>query len=305
VKVLVVDSNPLIRRIVHSYLAPIRYDVVEMADEPAAADLLRHQQIPILLTTWPMPGGDGVALLQRVRAKAEPGYTYVILMSERDQQAALIAGLEAGADDYLIKPLNLKELRRRVLLGGRVHKLESRLQRIQRERDSLLNGDPLTALLNRQSIYAQVEMALEQYERERQHFSLVLLELDQLETINDRHGYHAGDQALRLVADAITRAIRHHDAVGRWRGAQFLLLLPETTAETAASVAERVRGHVATLGIAGADGQRIRLHVNQGIVSTAEAEDAMLPALLWQTEHALKQSRAQEQHRFHLLQREW
>ena len=112
--VLVVDSNPLVRRVVQNCLAPVRYQVLEAADQAAAASLLRHQQIPILLTAWPMPGGDGGDLLQRIRAAPATQYTYVILLADRDDQAALIEGMHAGADDYLVKPLRRGELVARV-----------------------------------------------------------------------------------------------------------------------------------------------------------------------------------------------
>jgi two-component system chemotaxis response regulator CheY len=304
VSVLIVEGNPLIRRIVRAYLARVRYDVVEAADELLAADILQRQQLPLLLTAWPIPGGDGAALLRRLRTSPTDSYTYVILLCERDQQSAIVEGLKAGADDYLVKPLNLRELRRRVLLGHRVQKLESRLQQAEHERERWLTHDALTHTLNRQAIYARAEAELARYKHDGQPFSILMVGVDQLDSLNRRYGYAVGDQALRLLAGSITHAIRHHDAVGRWRGATFLVVLPETTAQSAALVGERIHGQVGALSLQSSKSHRLHISISMSVASAADAMADTLPMLLQYAERTLAQAQAQVRSRVLLFEPE-
>jgi diguanylate cyclase (GGDEF)-like protein len=305
VSVLIVDGNPLIRRIVRAYLARVNYDVVEADSASQAIHLLRTQQISMMLTAWPMPGGDGAALLRRLRAVPKSGYVYAILLAERDQQAAIIEGLRAGADDYLVKPLNLRELRRRVLLGHRVQKLERRVQHVEHERERLLAHDPLTGMLSRQEIYARAESELDHYQREGQPFSVLLVGLDQIETLNRRYGYAVGDRALSLVATSISSAIRHRDAVGRWRGAAFLVVMPDTTAQLAALVGERIHSQMAALDLQSLNGHRLRIGISMAIGSAADGVANSMAMLVQNAEHALAQAQAQTRNRLLLFEHDW
>jgi two-component system chemotaxis response regulator CheY len=301
---LIVDGNPLIRRIVRAYLARVNYDVIEADSVSQVTQLLRTQQLSMILAAWPMPGGDGAALLRRLRATPPKGYVYVILLTERDQQASIIEGLRAGADDYLAKPLNLRELRRRVLLGHRVQKLERRVQNVEHERERWQAHDPLTGLLSRQEIYARAEAELARYLQDGQSFSVLLVGLDQIDTINQRYGYVVGDRALSLVAGSISQAVRHHDAVGRWRGAAFLVVLPDTTPQLAALVAERIHSQMAALDLQSLHGHRLRIGVSMAIASATD-EILEMPALIQNIEQALDQAQAQTRHRLLLFERDW
>ncbi|HEX5689221.1 MAG TPA: diguanylate cyclase, partial [Roseiflexaceae bacterium] len=261
-------------------------------------------QLSMILTAWPMPGGDGAAMLRRLRATPTKGYIYVILLTERDQQSVIIEGLRAGADDYLAKPLNLRELRRRVLLGHRVQKLERRVQNVEYERERWQSHDPLTGLLSRQEIYARAEAELARFSREGESFSLVLVGLDQIDTINQRYGFAVGDRALSLVGGSISQAVRRHDAVGRWRGATFLVVLPGTTSQLAARVAERIHSQMAALDLQNLNGHRLRIGVSMAMASVSD-EMLDLPALVQKTEQALEQAQVQTHNRFLLFERDW
>lgn len=287
--VLIVDSNPFLRRVMRSYLMRVRYLVGVVGDGRAAWDLLQRVPVPLLVTTWPVPGVDGEGLLHHLRG-AEV-YTYVILLSDRSNQEALLTGMQAGADDYLVKPLRLKELRRRVMLGRRIQKLENQLRQASRERDALLTHDPLTGALNRQGIYERAAAALADHQRSGRSFSLVLLELDHLAAINSRYGYQIGDEVLRLVAETAARTIRQGDAVGRWSSGQFLLLLSDTSVQTAGLIAERVRSRIKGLVFRGPDGRQCGLSGSLGIACTAQVRGPNVPLLISCAEEALVRAR--------------
>lgn len=218
-------------------------------------------------------------------------YTYIILLGKPTDQAALIEGLQAGADDYLIKPLHLKELRRRVMLGRRIHKLESRQRQLQHDYEHAIILDPLTRVFNRQMIYERLETELINLKHEGHACSLMLLELDQLAILNERYGYHSGDRALQLVASTLERIIRHHDAVGRWGGSKFLLIITQTASHAARAIGERIQRQIAAIELPLPDGHMYALSASLGIIVIARQEALTRPELVLTVEKALAQAK--------------
>ncbi len=290
VDILVIDSSPLIRYAIPAYLSRVQYQATAVGDVQLIWERLRRDPPALLITAWPMPGGRGVELVRHIRSLNGPDYTYILLLTRRNQQDALIAGLEAGADDYMVKPLDLRELRRRVLLGRRIQKLESSCRQLQHEREALATYDPLTQVLNREAMYERMAQELVAYQQTGHSFSLMLLELEGLPLLNERYGYACGDQALRLLADTLTRIIRQQDLVGRWRGSQFLLILNETILPTAQLIANRIRSHVEDQILHTPDGQRAALHIRVGVVSITAEHASDISRLIRQVEQTLARS---------------
>jgi two-component system chemotaxis response regulator CheY len=288
VDILVIDSSPLIRYAISAYLSRVQYEVTAVSDAQVIWERLRRNPPALLITAWPMPGGHGIELVRHIRSLNGPHYTYILLLTRRNQQNALIAGLEAGADDYMVKPLDLREVRRRVLLGRRIQKLESGCWQLQHEREDLVVRDPLTQVLNRQTIYERVAQELAAYHRAGRSFSLMLLELEGLVQLNERYGYDCGDQALRLLADTLTRIIRQQDLVGRWSGSRFLLILNETILPTAQLVANRIHSHVEDQELMTPDGQHVALRIRVGVVNILAERTLGLSRLIQQAENILE-----------------
>lgn len=286
-ELIIVETNPLIRRAIRVYLTNARYHVHEATNGEQVWNLLQQQQIPLLVATWPIPGVDGVDLLRRIRSARFPNYTYIVLLAHRNDDETLIEGIQAGADDYLIQPLNLKQLRRRIILGGRIQRLEGRLQQAQYERDSLLTRDSLCDLLNRRAIYDYAIAELTQAKHEGQSLSLVLVSIDHLREINERFGYETGDLALRRVAETIVRTVRRDDAVGRWSSTEFLVILPDTTINSAGIIAERIRGRVAATQLLSPEHSTFNISVSLGVTSTSLGLSTILTTLMHQADKAL------------------
>lgn len=284
--IFVIESSPLIRYAILSYLARIDYHATVVHDEASIwAD--RQRKLPAMLVAeWPLPSGRGIELIEHIRSLDVQEYTYIILLARRNQQDALIAGLEAGADDYLIKPLDIRELRRRVILGRRIHKLETTYRHMQHECDALTMRDPLTRVLSRPAVYERVIQALTTYIQEGRPFSVMLLDLDPLAILNERHGYTSGDQALRLVADTLVQITRQGDAIGRWASSRFLVVLDGVYCQTARMIAQRIRDQVQ---LAVSEPFQ-HLHVRFGMVSVAEEPPVSGTQLIQQVEHVLAQS---------------
>jgi two-component system chemotaxis response regulator CheY len=291
VRVLVVDDDPVIRRIVQASLASAGHTVEQAGDGQSALDLLKQDPIRLVITDWQMPGMDGPALIQRIRASTPDAYTYIILLTAKRERDDIATGLETGADDYLTKPFNPRELRARVGIGERILNLEAVLKESRDQLELLATHDALTGLLNRRAIQAHAEAEWLRAARERESLSLVLLDIDHFKSVNDRHGHPVGDQALRLVAEVLAQRVRPYDQTGRWGGEEFLLVLPRSDLAVARLVAERVRARVAATPLPLADGSQLDLRVSLGVTSTSTGTPTGVEALLRQADEALYEAK--------------
>ncbi|HNP73629.1 MAG TPA: diguanylate cyclase, partial [Kouleothrix sp.] len=237
-QILIVDDDRIQRHILSKQLGQLGYSVREADDGALAWAMLQEAPAPIVVTNWSMPGFNGPELIARIRAARFPGYTYVILLTAKDGRDNIVRGLDAGADDYLIKPCDPSELRARVAIAARIVDLEMRLRTAR-------DTDGLTGLLNRMAITNAVEIELARAGREGTSAGVALLDVDYFKQVNDQHGHQVGDMALRHVAVVVARNIRPYDLLGRWGGEELLLLLPRTTLAEATAVAERVCAGIA------------------------------------------------------------
>lgn len=189
----------------------------------------------ILITDWDMPGMDGTTLCRRVRAAKLPGYLYILMLTAHTDVSDLVAGLEAGADDYVRKPANDAELIARVKAGCRVVQLERQVHRLS-------VTDVLVGTYNRRYLIEELPREIERARRYHRPVGLVMVDLDWFKQINDRHGHAVGDEVLRGFATRIRTSLRQSsDWVARYGGEEFVLVLPETALEEAAQVAEKIR----------------------------------------------------------------
>lgn len=210
----------------------------------------------VIISDWMMPGVDGLELCRRVRAEEWEGYTYFIFLTALGDKEHLLQGFEAGADDYLSKPLNRAELEMRLISARRLTALHERLdeQRAELER---LNGlladqartDPLTGLGNRLRMREDLEVLDARAERYDQGYGVVLCDVDCFKLYNDTQGHLAGDEVLKRIAEVLSKTVRMGDTVYRYGGEEFLALLPEQPVEASSQVAERLRYGVERLGI--------------------------------------------------------
>jgi diguanylate cyclase (GGDEF)-like protein len=286
-RILVVDDDPVLRRIVQAGLTRAGHEVRAVADGHAAWELLQQESFRLVITDWMMPGMDGPELVGRIRAASFPGYTYIILLTAKTDKSDVVSGLDAGADDFLTKPFNSEELRARVAIGERILDLEGRLSEARDQLEVLATVDALTGLLNRRAIQERAEAEVQRAARDGTPLSFVMLDIDHFKSVNDTHGHLVGDQALSMVARVLAANKRVYDYAGRWGGEEFLLILPRTELTDARMVAERIRASIAGASLDLPDGGRLSLRISLGVTTAPSREPLALHILLQQADDAL------------------
>ncbi|HYV96639.1 MAG TPA: diguanylate cyclase [Gemmatimonadaceae bacterium] len=245
-RILIADDDAVSRRLLEGTLTRLGHEVVSVTDGAAAAAALLAPDGPRLaILDWVMPEMDGLAVCQKVRA-ASSTYVYMILLSARDGPEDMVTGLDAGADDFLTKPFNGGELCARLRSGTRVLELQAGLLRAQEALRAESKRDDLTGLGNRRMILEQLGREINRARHERRPLAVALADLDRFKQINDTYGHAAGDAVLRETAAALRTQLREYDFIGRYGGEEFLVLLPGADARTGTSIAERLRGMVAS-----------------------------------------------------------
>jgi len=239
-RVLLVDDDPAMLRIVSKWLERSGYQVETVGDGQQALAALEGECPDFLITDWEMPHLDGLELCRRVRAMDLPHYVYILFLTVKADRAEKIAGLEVGADDFLRKPIDQGELLARLRAGSRILDLERRLSDMART-------DPLTGLLTRRSFFDALAKEWHRAERMRLPMSCVMADIDFFKRVNDIHGHPTGDAILKTVANLMQEGCRSSDVVCRCGGEEFSVLLPETKEHDAALWAERIRKRIASL----------------------------------------------------------
>jgi diguanylate cyclase (GGDEF)-like protein len=218
------------------------YDAVIARDGLEASQILQGPDAPKLaILDWMMPGLDGIELCRELRTDEGDSYTYILLLTGKHNKSDVVLGLEAGADDYIIKPFEPQELRVRLNTGKRILCLLDQIKAARETLRELAARDPLTGLWNHSAIIDLLISEIDRAERQGAYLGVVLVDLDHFKSINDTHGHLVGDQVLRDVAQTMSSAIRPYDAVGRLGGEEFLIVLPGCDQINAVGHAERLQ----------------------------------------------------------------
>ncbi|MCX6984088.1 MAG: diguanylate cyclase [Lentisphaerae bacterium] len=243
-KILIAEDDPYSRKMLESILSKWGYEVLSTGSGSEAWDILNSESAPqIAILDWMMPGMEGIEVCRKVRQR-ESGigrYTYMILLTVKKDREDLIIGMESGADDYIFKPFDPRELDVRIRAGQRVIELQNRLRGAKEKHIVLSRTDSLTGVLNRKTLYEALEKELLRSAREKTPLSVIVLDIDFFKKINDSYGYNIGDTVLKKLAVRIQAELRPYDTFIRYVGDEFLILLPGAFMYELLSVAERIR----------------------------------------------------------------
>lgn len=286
-RILVAEDDAVSRRLLEAILKQWGHEVIVVEDGRAAWEALANPDAPrLVILDWMMPELDGLEVCKRVRQSAVGRFTYVIILTARDRKADIVAALEAGADDYLMKPYDRGELRARVGVGVRMIRAYEALEEANKRLDEAAHTDYLTGLYNRRALMERFAQELDRATREATSIAALMADVDRFKQINDTYGHSAGDQVLIETAARLRRACRSYDVIGRYGGEEFLVVVVHTPEDVTGALAERLRramgdkpidanGHsiVATLSMGGvwaSPGER------RDVDAFVKAADAML-----------------------------
>jgi diguanylate cyclase (GGDEF)-like protein len=241
-KVLIVDDDPAMLRLLAKWLEAEGYFVLRASDGRMAMDMIEAEHPRLLVTDWEMPPLNGLELCRWVRSQNFGHYLYTIFLTVRTDSSDMLKGLEAGADDFLKKPVDRNELLARIRAGSRVMELEQRLS-------LLANTDAMTGLSTRRVLFEDLRREWNRSERYSAPLSCVMIDIDFFKRINDTSGHLAGDEVLRQLGQLLKSGVRNCDFLGRYGGEEFCVGLPETTEQQAVQWAERMRSLIAELRI--------------------------------------------------------
>jgi diguanylate cyclase (GGDEF)-like protein len=293
VKILVADDDPVSLRMIERMLQHIGYEVITADNGRKAANILSAAGGPRLsLIDWMMPQLDGPGLCREIRERNDDLYTYILLLTAKHSREDVVIGLKAGADDYLTKPFHPAELEARLNTGRRILKLEDKLVEAREEMRFKATHDGLTSLWNRAAILSLLRSELSRSIRDRSAVSLLLCDIDHFKEVNDTYGHLVGDEVLQVASSRLLESVRLYDAVGRYGGEEFLIVLTGCIDEDLRNRAEQVRLAISSYPIPTTSGP-ISVSMSVGAITIENWEKALpIELFLKQADDALYRAKA-------------
>jgi diguanylate cyclase (GGDEF)-like protein len=296
-KVLIADDDPVSCSILERKLSSWGYDVVVCADGISAWEALRSKGAPRLaILDWMMPGLSGLEICRKIRERPVDSYTYILMLTAKDRKEDILTGLDAGADDFLIKPFDPHELDVRLRIGRRILDLEGGLLRSREALRIEATYDHLTGVWNRGAAMQSLEKELARGQREAKPTGLIMADLDHFKRINDTFGHQAGDATLREVARRIRRLLRRYDTIGRYGGEEFVIVLPGCDAAGAERMANRIRDQVEADPVKTMEGM-IEVTISLGVANTDAGNPLTANMLIRAADIALYRSKREGRNR--------
>ena len=286
--VLVADDDPLFCRLLESWLRKWNYRVTTPEDGLKAWNVLQHNDDApqLLVLDWLMPAINGLELCQRIRSRKQLRYPYIVLLTAKDDKQDLVTALESGADDYLTKPFDMREVQARLRVGKRILTLQEELIKAREELRFEAMHDRLTELWNHGAILDFLHRELERTRRTREPLGILMLDIDHFKAVNDTHGHLVGDEVLKQVAGRLFRSARVYDWVGRYGGEEFLSIVSACSTENLRKHAERIRAGIAEEPISTSAGE-VKVTVSIGATGALFDPDCDQQTLLQYADSAL------------------
>lgn len=292
--ILIVDDNRLQRSVLEANLKAAGYQVVAAENGKEALEIFRKGHYPILMTDWIMPEMSGLELCRAIRSEESGRYTYIIILTSLDSKNDIIAGLEAGADEYLVKPAHQAELTARLKTARRILDLENARNRYIEEIKSLSLIDPPTGIFNRCYMDEHISQEIKRAYRYERSLALILVGVNRFSETVAEFGHFSGDVLLKRTAECLTDSVRKDvDWIARYGEDAFMVVLPETDTAGALIVAKRLRIRIATMVVKMYD-KELRISAGFGVAgftASQQKQGFTTEIFLDKVDHCLCQAR--------------
>jgi diguanylate cyclase (GGDEF)-like protein len=305
--ILVVDDSPTIRAALKSLLERMGHSVAEASEGKQALQMYRENRPGLVLIDVVMPVMDGYEAARHMRETSAEEWVPIIFLSSKEADQDLDRAIEAGGDDYLVKPVSFVVLNAKIRALQRIESMRAKqlemsrdLAAANRELEKLSRLDGLTGIANRRYFDSYLLTEVRRGARERQPLSLILLDVDHFKAFNDCYGHQVGDDCLRRVAAALSSAGRRPaDLPARYGGEEFAIVLPATALEGAVDVAKAVARVIGGLAIPHArSAVDPNVTLSQGIVSLVPEKETSSEDLIERADQALYQAKQQGRNRY-------
>lgn len=239
-RILLADDDAITRDYVSKLLAAHGMKVDAVSEGQQAVTMIRQHDYDLVLLDIIMPGLDGLDSCRLIKSTHRSTYLPVVLLTARTDSESRVTGLRIGADDYVCKPFDERELLARVNNLLRLKRMHDGINEAKNRLASMAIRDDMTGLYNYRYLQSRLGEEFKRAERYREPLACIMVDIDHFKQVNDRYGHDAGDAVLREVAARLLKAVREIDVVTRYGGEEFLLVLPSTNFAGALSVADRV-----------------------------------------------------------------
>jgi two-component system, cell cycle response regulator len=267
-RILIAEDDLTSRTILAAIVKKWGYEPVAVPDGEAAWKAMQKDDAPRLaLLDWNMPGLSGLEVCRKLREINTADPPYIIFLTSRGEKNSIVEGLEAGANDYVIKPHDNAELLARVRVGQRMLEMQFAMNEAKKALTHEAMHDPLTRILNRRAILDLLQKELFRAMRHGTLLSIGMIDLDHFKRVNDKYGHQTGDDVLCGLVRIIQDSLREYDLVGRYGGEEFLVVTPCSSGGEEERLYERLRAAIAGQEIATRSGA-VSITVSIGVAGT-------------------------------------
>jgi diguanylate cyclase (GGDEF)-like protein len=269
-QILIVDDDVAVRTTMNEYINTAGYasDAVSCAEE--ALEMLEKKSFHVVITDIILPAMGGLDLTKVIK---KDNVADVIVMTGYSDDYSYEEAINIGASDFVIKPVRLEELLLRLKRVLKERELTKERVRMMEKLQKLAVTDGLTKLYNSRSFYSQLETEVDRFNRYKHPLALLLLDLDHFKDYNDTYGHLEGDKILVRFSQIIKSCLRANDTAYRYGGEEFTVILPETGAEEARTVAQRIRAALEAERFYPVDSKEAKITISIGVTEYQAKEE--------------------------------